>query len=555
MASLQQRTGSLGERLAAHLLRRTTFGFTQTDLAAFAGKTADQAVDDLLNFPVTPPPPIDPATGVTWIPGGPITGSSAEGALRSYVLAWWLEQSMTSTTLLEKMMLFLHQNFINDIGTRSIDIYNQLSLFRYYAKGSYKAVAEKMCMDNGMIIYLNSQQSTGSNPNENFPRELFELFTIGKGPQIAPGNYTTYTEDDIREAAKLFTGIQRDLTYTTYIDPDTNIPRGKTVVSRHDTGNKTFSAAFQNTVITGQNTTTGILQEITDFITMVFNQQATALNICRKLYRYFVHFDITTEVEQDIIVPLAQTLSSNGYNMEPVLKQLLKSEHFYDEDDLDSDDEIVGGMIKGPLDIFIHGLKYFKVDLPDKVVDPDRYYRLFFKNTFLNFLCVEAGMEVFNPVDVAGYPAFYQEPALDDLWINSSTLSFRYLYADMLFSGRREITGGSLYVQMDPMAFVNDPANIPDYQGTDPRGVPGPHAGPRIAEYLVDTLLNALLPKTLSTTRRDYFLNDLLLDNLTAINWLNEWDNYVGTGNDVTVKPQIELLIRGILQSPEYQLA
>jgi uncharacterized protein (DUF1800 family) len=457
--------------------------------------------------------------------------------------------------MLEKLMLFYHQNFVNDMTINSTEIYHQIKLFRHYAKGSYKKVAEKICLDNGMIQYLNSKQSTKSNPNENFPRELLELFTIGKGPVIAPGNYTNYTENDIREAARLFTGLQNDTRYTVNVDTDTGIPTGKITVSRHDTTNKTFSSAFQSTVITGQSTEAGIRQEISDFITMVFNQQATAENICRKLYRFFVHYDITSEVETDIIAPLAQTLMANNYELESVLKPLLKSTHFYDEDDTNSDDEIVGSMVKSPLDLMIGSMRFFDVTYPDKALDPDRYYRLFMKNTFQQFMLVQAGMELFNPVDVAGYPAFYQEPAMDDLWVNASTLANRYVFADMLISGSRVITGGSSYVELDVMNFVNNVANIPTYTGNDPLGNPGPHPGPRIAEHLVDTLLNALLPKTVAMTRRDYFLNDLLLDTLSPINWMFEWDAYLNTGDDTTVKPQIELLVRGIMQSPEYQLA
>ncbi|MFK7970472.1 MAG: DUF1800 family protein [Bacteroidia bacterium] len=554
MASLQQRTGVLGERLAAHILRRTTMGFTQAELTAYAGKTADQAVDDLLNFSANPGPPIDPATGATWIPGLAGSMNSSEGNRRYYTVAWWLDEVFSSTTMLQKMMLFLHQNFPNDFSIKSDDMYHQLLLLRHYAKGSYKKLAEKMCMDNGMIGFLNSQQSTKTNPNENFARELLELFTIGKGPQIAPGNYTTYTEADIREAARLFTGLQKDQTYTTNIDTDTNIFRGKITLSRHDITNKTFSTAFQTTTITGQNTTTGVLQEIADFINMVFSQMATAQNICRKLYRFFVHFNITAEVETDIITPLAQMLIRANYNLEPILKMLLKSQHFYDEDDTDSDDEIVGGMIKSPIDFYMGSFKYFEVPLPDKVLDQDRYYRLFMRSTLQIYLFRESGINLMNPNDVAGYPPFYQEPAMDDLWVNSTTLPVRYTFADMLLTGTKVITGGQLYAQIDVMAFVNNAANIPIYPGNDPLGNAGPHPGPRIATHMVDILLNALIPKPISAVRRDYFLQDLLLDNLSPINWMFEWDNYVTTGDDSTVKPQIETLIRGIIQSPEYQL-
>lgn len=554
MASLLPHAGPLGERLAAHLLRRSTFGFTAADLASYANKTASQAVDDLLNFPtVPPPPPVDPQTGQTWVGAATNWNSSNEGHLKKYVVAWWLEEAFSNTNLLHKMMLFLHQNFANDLSTQSVDIYYQLRLIRYYAKGSYKTLAEKMCMDNGMLVYLNTQQSSGINPNENFPRELLELFTIGKGDQIAPGNYTTYTEDDIKEAARLFTGYRVDYSYS-QIDNDTSLPRGNPNPWQHDQTPKTFSAAFQNTVIQGGTTDAGMLQEVSDFITMVFNQDATAENICRKLYRFFVHYKISSEVETDIILPLSQTLKTNNYDLEVVIKELLKSEHFFDKDDNNDDDEIIGGVVKNPLELFIGTMRYFDVQLPDKWSNPDQYYRSFFKNVFLDYLCLEAGMDVYNPIDVAGYPAYYQQPAMDNLWVSGSTLSFRYLFADMLLQGTQVLTSDSLQVQLNVMDFVNDPVNIPAYTGVDPFGNTATYPGPQIATHLVSSIINALLPKPLSSSRLSYFLDDLLLDNLTEANWYFEWRNYVQTGNDAMVKPQIEKLIRGILQSPEYQL-
>ena len=544
----------MGRRLAAHLLRRTTFGATRAEIDAYAAKTADKAVDDLLAFPTIPAPPIDPATNQTWVVNGPGTNNSASGRLYSYVVAWWADEARTTTNMLHKMMFFLHQNFTSDRSINSVNLYNQLRLFRYYAKGSYKTLARKMCMDNGMLGYLNATQSSKNNPNENFPRELLELFTIGKGPQIAAGNYTTYTEGDIQAASRLMTGFRRDNTWNT-IDSDTGIPMGKVTLSQHDTGNKTFSAAFNSQTITGRNTATGMAQEVDDLINMIFGKLATAQNIARKLYRYFVHPEISAEVERDIIAGLARDLYTNNYNLERVLKLLLKSQHFYDADDSKATDETIGGIIKTPLELYIGTLKYFNVSLPNPATDADRFYRLFYHNNFIYYLCKEAGLEPFHPPNVAGYPGLYQSPSYDKQWINANSLSFRYLFADMLLQNKRILTGGSLYAQIGVMAFVTNTNYVKPYAGKDPLGNNGPHAGPRIATHLVSELLDYLLPEAVPTARFNYFLNDLLLGNLSTINWMFEWDDYVTTGDDSTVKPQIQKLIRGILQSPEYQLA
>jgi uncharacterized protein (DUF1800 family) len=155
-----------------------------------------------------------------------------------------------------------------------------------------------------MLKYLNGDVNNETNPNENFAREFLELFTIGKGPQQGPGDYTNYTEEDIQAAARLLTGFKKG-NRTDNIDADTGIPRGYANPNKHDSTDKQFSYAFQDQIITGSSTAEGMWLELRDFTEMVFTQDETARNICRKLYRYFVSRNISTEIETDIIGPLA----------------------------------------------------------------------------------------------------------------------------------------------------------------------------------------------------------------------------------------------------------
>ena len=112
-------------------------------------------------------------------------------------------------------------------------------MFQYTTGNSN--LRKKMTMDNLMLIYLNNTTNNKNSPNENYAREFFELFTIGKGPQIGPGDYTNYTEDDVITAAKLLTGFKSSARGTV-IDPDTGLSTGRTVFNQHDTSDKTFSA-------------------------------------------------------------------------------------------------------------------------------------------------------------------------------------------------------------------------------------------------------------------------------------------------------------------------
>ena len=105
-------------------------------------------------------------------------------------------------------------------------------------------MAKKITFDNAMLYYLDNTTNNKNNPNENYAREFLELFTIQKGPQIAEGNYTNYTEQDIQQAAKIFSGIKVKPLRDT-IDPETGIPCGYVNVSQHDINSKTFSSELQ----------------------------------------------------------------------------------------------------------------------------------------------------------------------------------------------------------------------------------------------------------------------------------------------------------------------
>ena len=307
-----------------------------------------------------------------------------------------------------------------------------------------------------------------------------------------------------------------------------------------------FSTAFNGQVIMGQTTEAGMLVELDEFVEMIFAQANTAKAICRRLYRFFVRYQIDQEIEDDIITPLSQQLLINNYELMPVIRQLLKCQHFYDEDDTDAGDEVVGALIKSPLELQANMIRYFKVPIPDPVADPFAAYITFYQFGILD-LQPKACFDLFMPPEVAGYQPVYQAPEYNRLWISAKSLPPRYQIAD-------EHIYGPPHLLIDVMAFVTDPVQISVYPGPDPLGAAGPHPGAKIAQHLVNELLNYLLPETVPTDRFEYFLNEILLDNLTEINWAVEWDLYLATGDDSSVKPQVQKLIRAILQSPEFQI-
>lgn len=530
----------LGERLAAHLLRRATFGPTKAQIQDAASKTAAQVLSQLLSFSPFSTQPIDPLTNATWINTIPTPATNSDDVeLRMYVVAWWLDNIRVDNTLRTKMMLFLHQNWmVDDEAFSSHNIYDYLKLLEFYCLGSYKTLARKMCRDNRMLIYLNGYQNTGNSPNENYAREFFELFTIGKGPQIGPGNYTNYTENDIKEAAKLLSGYVYDLN-NSMVDPETGIRYCRIVPSRHSTATKVFSSAFQNTSITGSNTEAGILNELDQFVTMVFNQQETAKNICRKLYRYFLCRDITPAVETDIIGPMATTLQTNNYNLSSALSQLLQSRHFFDMDDVASTDNKIGALVKSPLDLIMHAVRFFGIspfnlsgNTPYTIWDS--FYRTGLRENFLR----NSDMYLFSTSTVAGFPAYYSSPKWDRHWFDSSSITQRYYLGRCLLENKRLPYSNSPFgVQIDIVQWVRN--NI---------------SNPADGNAIVDELVNYLLPERPDAARRTYYLNQTLLGTLSLINWNNEWNNYINTGVTTVVKPRLELFFRTVLYSQEYQL-
>jgi len=549
MASLTPVSGILGNHKAAHLLRRSTFGPTRQDIENFAGKTASEALTELLQDQAVPDPPVDPLTGLPWLPV-PGDNNSEDSLLFDFFKAWFIEQMRsTGTNLTERMTYFYHTHLPADqtLIRNSTSLYYQNALYRFYALGNYKELFTKVCVDNAMLVYIDNTLNDYGSPNENYAREMFELYTIGKGPQIGPDDYTHYTEQDVQEAARVLTGFRHNFNFNT-IDPVTSLPRGDVTLNgqgqayRHDPGVKTFSEKFQNTVIQpktelmdgGYATEEGVFDELDQLMDMIFSQDETARFICRKLYRFFVYYQITQEIEQDIIIPLADTLRSNNYEIKPVITQLLSSQHFYDMDNAITSDDHIGALIKSPLELIMGAFRFFQLDLP---TTPSDLYDTAYRQGILNDL-ENQGLNFYTPIDVAGYPPYHQMPAYNRNWITPNNLARRYQHIFQLLDGVENASNEMTY-QLDIVAYVDDSTNITD---------------PSNPSTLVSELLEFMYTTPVPAERFDYFLNDILLEGLSPSNWTGEWNFYKSTDDDTGVRPQLEKLIIAIIQTPEYQL-
>ncbi|MGB3850942.1 MAG: DUF1800 domain-containing protein [Tunicatimonas sp.] len=549
MAGISSYTNVLGTQNAAHLLRRATLGATKQQIDQFAKLTAPAAVDQLFKTNPLPPPPVDPATGQSWVNPKPTDANSDSGDLQRQLYSWWVNQMATHPlSMHEKMTFFLHTHFTT-IANRVEEkpaLYHQLRLFHHYAMGNIKTLARKICTDNAMLRFLDGHLNEVGNVNENFGREFLELYAIGKGAQAGPDNYTTYTEQDVQAAAKVFSGWKQDKDFAN-LDAETGTAQAVLkgdpgVAARHDASTKQFSAAFQNQTISpsamvgDKATQAAAAGEIDQLVEMVFAQPATARHLCRKLYRYFVYYEITEEVEQTFIAPLAQVLLNSSYDLQPVLSALLTSQHFYDNDNAVVEDDNTGAIIKSPLELIMGTLRFFRTALPKPSGDLEFYYRTYGK-VVLDRL-TDQGLYFYEPFEVAGYPAYHQGPGYHRNWISANYLARRYEFAKKLIEGIRD--NDQVLAQLDVVAYVENTSNISD---------------PFDAERLVRELTDYLLPEAITEERFTYFLKSILLDDLSEANWQTEWQKYLGSGDDSAVRIQLEKLFNTVLQSPEYQLS
>ncbi|MCI5058227.1 MAG: DUF1800 domain-containing protein [Flavobacteriales bacterium] len=550
MASLNPITGTLGVSQATHLLRRCTYNITVDRINQFKSLNINQALSAL--FPLTPPPykydePVD-QVGKNYLITNGQTDPSTNNTI-GYVRTWWLDEAFNDESAYHKMEFFWHTKFTATYLRGGYDyLWNHLRLFRIFAFGNAKTLARKIITDPKMLLYLDASENKVGNPNENFAREFLELFTIEKGPQIGPGNYTNYTEHDVVQAARIFTGLrQKSQLSSGVFDNSTGLWAGGDKFQWHDSGNKTFSSAFNSHTITGGGTTADIYREIDEFVDMIFDQDETARAFVRRIYKYFVRTEITPTVEADIIVPLGIQLKNNNYEIRNTLLTLLSSEHFFDLDDSAQGDDHFGAIIKSPIELAFQMMSFFEMD-PGTPYDANyqnlsqNTYTLYYNQTLQGYL-FERNMsfEYLLPVTVAGYPAYYQGPDFSRHWFNSSTIAGRMKLGRMFITGQKSANGtGNMFIQMDPLLLFNH-SHFSSLM--------------YVANDFVTELCTLLFTKTPDQNRIDHFINDgLLNDGSNTSSWSIGWNNYIQTGSETYVRPRLEELLFVILGSFEYQL-
>ncbi|MEP7280171.1 MAG: DUF1800 domain-containing protein [Bacteroidota bacterium] len=523
--------GTWSDAETLHLLRRTCFGTNKASVEAIRAMSPAAAVNFLIDNPQYPASsPLNVYEneyhdlqgcpfGISWIEWAGSNDSDAmlnAFRIKHSFKQWWLGQLINQQNhILEKISLF----WANHFSTQTEDFNFPKAIWKHYKKiregslGNFRTLLKEITIDPHMLVFLNGNLNSASAPDENYARELQELFTVGKGPASA------YTEDDVKQAAKILTGWRRqeqaDGFYTTVFDDN-----------EHDSTDKQFSSFYNNTLVGGKSGQNG--QTETDaLLDMILATDEAAKYICRCLYRWFVYYVIDDAAEQNVIAPLAEIFRSNNYEIVPVLKALFTSEHFFDPVNR-------GCIIKSPVDYYIGFCREFQLDLETNYVDV-----IYSQWDHFWAMCNESGQNPGDPPSVAGWHAYYQEPVFYEAWINSDTVQKRARVMGLYTSTGYPI-GGTL-IKSNAIRFTNQ------------------FEHPEDPNEVVANFCKYLLPQPLTIAQTTYLKQSFLLTGQINDNyWTKAWNDYIADPTDPvtegTIGGRLDKLINYITNMEEYQL-
>jgi len=291
----------------AHLLRRAGFSATPAEIDAMLPLGVAGAVDALLNYDQVNDPALDYANSVG------LDLSKTTDAIR-----WWLLRMVyTTRPLQEKLTLFWHgilTSAVSKVSQRYLNtLLAQNEFLRANATSTYDVLLKGISRDPAMMVWLDLQTSTKAHPNENFARELQELFSLGIG---------NYSEDDVREVARALTGYQ--------LDKDRHFVYN---AKQHDDGSKTYLGQTGNW--SGD-----------DIINIILQQRAAAEYISKRLWTFFAY----PNPESEVVSTLADTFQSSNYSIKTVLRQLFNMPQFYS-------DAALGALIKSPTEFVVGAVR------------------------------------------------------------------------------------------------------------------------------------------------------------------------------------------------------
>jgi uncharacterized protein (DUF1800 family) len=385
-------SGQWNYSTAAHLLNRAGFGGSPAEIQKLADLGPDQALSSLLDYEKIP----DPTPNPDWAKPNPEEIQKFRAAIRTgtpeekkaaqqeqqrqnqrrmlELRGWWLQRMAHGPRpFQEKMVLFWHGHFATSVEKvrNPYFMWRQNELFRRLATGNWQQLLLAAGKDPAMLVWLDQAQSRQNHPNENFAREVMELFALGEGH---------YTEKDITEAARALTGWSLEPLEEKYLY------RGRI----HDEGDKTIFGQTGN--FNGD-----------EFIAMIVAQPQAARFITAKIWNYFAGQMPSEELNTE----LAAVFRANGNNFKPFLRVLFRSADFYS-------DSVIRNQVKSPVQWLVGSVRMLECELPPPIVSWGMLRQL--------------GQDLFAPPNVKGWDGGVT-------WISTNTLLTRYNDAQSLVEG------------------------------------------------------------------------------------------------------------------------
>lgn len=453
-----------------HLLRRLGYGLDQAQEAMALTQVPDVFIENYINTAANYA--LSPAPSWAFWSASDYTNLNSE---RTAQIQEWYTQVFNDTVNLNfraRMTLFWHNHFVTRIEDYQAPswMYQYYNLLQTHALGNFKTLTKEMGKNESMLVFLNGVLNNRFSPNENYARELLELFTLGEN--------NNYTQTDVVETARALTG------YNNFTE------LGAPIAFQGSTFDNTPKTIFGATANYNHDSLIDHLfavraNEISDFIV-------------KKIYRAFISPELPT---QNIIDQLAQTFRNANWEILPVVKQLFKSEHFFDP-------EARATVIKDPLDCLVLFIKEANFNFPQANL-----------NTLFYFTSV-LGQRYFNPIDVAGWQG-------DRDWVNSSTITGRWQAQEYIMWTMWNIDQELFRnIALDNSTSLNDPAVI----------------SRDIVDRFVPRSLYTASDYTLATT---VFKGDVPENYYTTMQWNLNWGS---------VPFQVILLLQHIFRMPEFQL-
>lgn len=461
----------------AHLYRRIGFGATIQQIQQGLSMHPSDLVDSLLDTAAAlPPPPVpQPEDWTNWTSVEYDGSFSKTEEHRRYLRHRWFSE-MLDESVRAKMSLFWHNHFVTKLYIVGCNAYTwkYYDLLNRYAFGNFEAFVLEMGKNPAMLVFLNGNVNEAGEPNENYARELMELFTMGEG--------NGYTQLDVVEMARALTGWRASFNDCTphYFDP-----------TKHDNGSKTIFGATGNF-------------NFDEAHHLIFQERPAQVSefITGKLYRHFVF----QNPDPAVVSGLAATFRDGGWELLPVVKQLLKSEHFFEE-------RFFNARIKSPMELLIPVLKMAGAKASEHV-EPIWW-------DDVTFWMDKLGQVPFDPPNVAGWPGYRA-------WVNESTLANRWKFVGLLATlvSKNDILRDNLRTL----------AKILTNNSNDPSV---------ITEALIDYFCGQKLDAIHFQAAVEYFKNGIPEGYFTDGSWNLNWDE----------SPyQIIALLQYLAKQPEYQL-